>query len=773
MITKAISFWQFLSKYSIEIPIIQRDYAQGRLGREKLRRSFLENIKQALDGEKTIKLDFVYGSESQGVLYPLDGQQRLTTLWLLHWYVALLAGKLTDASEVLSKFTYETRVSSREFCGQLCCANNFTAFNGGKIVEYIKEQTWFYAEWSQDPTIQAMLRMLGGTDEKDKNGNDVADGLEELLGETKIASEYWDCLTGKDSPIVFYHLPLRDFGLTDDLYIKMNARGKQLTPFENFKADLIGHVKSLSENDDVMRKLESSFSYKMDNDWTNFFWEKKSIGFKKDGKLQADNRIDEIYFAFINRYLWGERVALVEKEDKSFNYLNEDRYEIYNDFSPYKFVDGKALEGLYMILNNLISYKYPLPICNWEKEFKFIPEYKEEDGYNKEKISGILEVDTLNQIERIAFVALCKYFREGEGDVESLTRWMRVVWNLISGKGPDDKPQIRDLETVGRVIRFINQLDSRNVYENLIKLELPEPEKRSEFDKRCQEEKDKAEQILNDETGLWETKIRNAEEMAFFNGSIRFLYRDGKNNIDWDAFDDKVKWAKEQFVDKKRDLDMLRRLFSKFSTEDIKETYWAHKTFKNNDGTWLFYLLNEQFADPVNKFITDDPQTQICVEKGTSLEENIRYYLSMTNLLDVVGQKIPDAWIRNPHSCDALYYRSEGVFFNNYSRDALLFNTPNVEIINAEPIICNVDKKPCLLYGFDVDFTYEGFRYTWYRNGCVYLKEGPGNNIYAIKDSRKKEDLDKYFCFNGKDLDQESFVQSLRNLVTEYNNLKS
>ena len=141
--------------------------------------------------------------------------------------------------------------------------------------------------------------------------------------------------------------------------------------------------------------------------------------------------------------------------------------------------------------------------------------------------------------------------------------------------------------------------------------------------------------------------------------------------------------------------------------------------------------------------------------------------------MEVVGQKIPDAWIRNPHNYDALYYRSEGVFFNNYSRDALLINTPNVEITNAEPITCNVDKKPCLLYGFDVDFMYEDFGYTWYRNGCVYLKEGPGNNIYAIKDSRKKEDLDKYFCFNGKDLDQESFVQSLRNLVTEYNNLKS
>ena len=34
------------------------------------------------------------------------------------------------------------------------------------------------------------------------------------------------------------------FKLTDDLYIKLNARGKVLSPFENFKADLIGFVKN-------------------------------------------------------------------------------------------------------------------------------------------------------------------------------------------------------------------------------------------------------------------------------------------------------------------------------------------------------------------------------------------------------------------------------------------------------------------------------------------------------------------------------------------------
>ena len=112
MTNEATSFWKFIGNYQIEIPIIQRDYAQGRLGKEYLRNNFLGNLKQALDyqlPESALKLDFVYGSEDEGKLSPLDGQQRLTTLWLLHWYVALRAGKLEEASVRLRNFTYETR----------------------------------------------------------------------------------------------------------------------------------------------------------------------------------------------------------------------------------------------------------------------------------------------------------------------------------------------------------------------------------------------------------------------------------------------------------------------------------------------------------------------------------------------------------------------------------------------------------------------------------------------------------------------------------------
>ena len=114
------TFWRFLNEHSVEIPIIQRDYAQGRLGKEELRKTFLKDLKQALDSCVPLKLDFVYGSMERGILNPLDGQQRLTTLWLLHWYLAYMAGAMDkEVKRVLAKFTYETRISSREFCGFL------------------------------------------------------------------------------------------------------------------------------------------------------------------------------------------------------------------------------------------------------------------------------------------------------------------------------------------------------------------------------------------------------------------------------------------------------------------------------------------------------------------------------------------------------------------------------------------------------------------------------------------------------------------------------
>ena len=60
----------------ITIPIVQRDYAQGRTSPNvnRIRERFLEVLYKALVNEEPITLDFIYGSkDKEGKLIPLDG----------------------------------------------------------------------------------------------------------------------------------------------------------------------------------------------------------------------------------------------------------------------------------------------------------------------------------------------------------------------------------------------------------------------------------------------------------------------------------------------------------------------------------------------------------------------------------------------------------------------------------------------------------------------------------------------------------------------------
>lgn len=180
-IANTTTLWQLLGKCKVVIPILQRDYAQGRVGYENLREKFLSAIVAALDGDKQLKMDFVYGSSDQeGRFNPLDGQQRLTTLWLLHWYLAFRLGKLSEQSTIehLSNFSYETRVSSTNFCQRIVKRGSEIAQGGEEsIADAIIRQTWVPSIWRQDPTVQSMLRMLSG----EHNGK--VDGIEELFAD--------------------------------------------------------------------------------------------------------------------------------------------------------------------------------------------------------------------------------------------------------------------------------------------------------------------------------------------------------------------------------------------------------------------------------------------------------------------------------------------------------------------------------------------------------------------------------------------------------------
>lgn len=759
MAKQEISFWKFIQENTIEIPIIQRDYAQGRIGKEYLRASFLKELKEALDKKQLLKLDFVYGSQENNHLQPLDGQQRLTTLWLLHWYIALKAKKLKEGSEKLKNFSYETRISSREFCKKLCEAD-FTQFMDGNIVDFITQQTWFYSSWKQDPTIQAMLSMLGGT----TNEEEAKDNIEAVFKGGDF-NEYWTRLTSKEAPIVFYYQPLKDFGLSDDLYIKMNARGKQLTPFENFKADLIGYVEQQAKENEEWQKLLDAYRgipILLDTDWMDIFWKNKSENYE----------IDEIYYAFLNRFFWNYYVGYSKETGSKieltsvYKYLNKDNYATYESLENYTDNEGIPLElfeDLQKVLNNFGKYsqdkllKEVIPNAQWEAPFFFIPEYDDKGG-----IIGV------NQLQRIIFFAICKYFKEGEGDENSLKRWMRVVWNLVSGEDIEGLPQIRSIDAVKIAIDYIATLDSHNVYNSLLYQNLI-TDKPNEFQQRWNEEIEKAKKICEDI--IWEEKIIKAENYAFFRGSIRFLFRDAQGNIDWNLFEQKWENVQKYFKDKKvgkkesamneayDNSSLLKALISRFDTSQYNSVlYWWYRVFNNRPNTWSYYLLHQDITEPIHQLLlgNDKPKE---LQPSEDIEKNTIYQLSNTGLLDFVIEKMPHSWIRWIHNHLAIYPSGVGIFLNAKDRDDFLLK--DVEIsLKPEIVVGNRE----YLYGWDIDFEYKNYNYRWYSNDYVYLLNDEGRCI-AKQSSEGESYEERYYCFK---YNKEKVKEVLQKIKEEY-----
>jgi hypothetical protein len=238
---------------SIEIPLIQRDYAQGRPGAwvEEIRVSFLEVLLDAIAGGEPVGLDFVYGEIEGATFHPLDGQQRLTTLFLLHWYLAS-AGNRLDAGAAWTRFSYATRASARLFCQRLVA--NPLPQDEDVPSAWIIDQAWYLHVWRTDPTIQAMLVMIDSIHEEVQRLHPDLD-----------AQAAWERLNHAESPAVsFYLLPLDDMDSDEDLYIKMNSRGKPLTPFENFKARFEQDIRHSDRADD--------FVHKIDGAWSDLLW---------------------------------------------------------------------------------------------------------------------------------------------------------------------------------------------------------------------------------------------------------------------------------------------------------------------------------------------------------------------------------------------------------------------------------------------------------------------------------------------------------------------
>ncbi|MBI0025701.1 DUF262 domain-containing protein [Bartonella sp. M0187] len=360
---KVQSFYQLLQETEVVIPMIQRDYAQGRLTEKvkSIRHDFLDALYKACKDKKPLHLDFIYGEEDEGFFKPFDGQQRLTTLYLLHWYAAVKAEKLAEEKEFFNRFGYEIRESTRVFIKKL---NNEVVFSseqlsdGNDISSIIKNARWYVSRWELDQSISGMLVML---DAIHKRFSDIPD--------------LWKILTDEPPLITFFYKPLQDLSLSsDELYIKMNARGKQLTEFENFKAKFVELLREKSSKGELETKtpldeIERCF----DTTWIQVFWDNvRPRG--NAGKTRSDSKVDENdeailcdkAFARFLRYIGTILYLLAEQElpsednkaiDSPDDFRTMKLFAIFRHVVETKSflsdIDGNNIDGLKRLLDGI------------------------------------------------------------------------------------------------------------------------------------------------------------------------------------------------------------------------------------------------------------------------------------------------------------------------------------------------------------------------------------------------------------------------------------
>lgn len=748
------TLWQLLNKQKVEIPIIQRDYAQGRKGKEHLRERFLGKLIETLKKDEELSLDFVYGSIEDGSMQPLDGQQRLTTLWLLHWYIAVKNEVLKENASTLMNFTYKTRIESSDFCKSLCSKFDAKDFNlkGQHIEEYIKDQTWYLSKYDQDPTIQGMIRMLNGT-----NTNTINDGIEKALIDCEYEDFviYWKELTTQ-SLITFEYKDLKDedMPLSDDLYVKMNARGKQLTSFENFKAELLDYevpnAKQEGKGEAVNVQLydnkliDINTASLIDNEWTDVFW-----NYAVDSKVFA---VDEIYFEFLKRYFLNVFIANsglseedIENSDTYKALYNEEEAKPFEDLSPYKPVlNAETLKGLTKFFDNWKTSRlknsskilYP----NWgDDSFKFIPEYTDKGK----------STTSITKKQRCVFYAICIYFEKNKYEETSFANWMRIIWNIAENSNG-----------MTGCIRLFKELSE---YSNdiLSMLSSDKIKIKSDFaSAQISEERFKSKLILLGSSKEWKSVIIKAEGNPFFRGNITCLLR--KDTCDFidniDLFNRKYENANKYFekggIKEKYRISLTKALLKLCTRWDQINGQFIFDSSEE----WLSILNNDEYPTyykETNTILTTEELSSLryqALDKSdtctTDYRDNIKKKLALTEITDdeTDGTQIisrGSLWRIVEDDYLIKFYPKNGrdaYLFDwkddksGFRRNELLSN-PSINVVNS--IFAEV------YWGYLVKFTYNGHYYTWDKNNVISLCDEEYNPLKKYNSSYELDMSDK------------------------------
>lgn len=500
------NLFALLSRYRVVIPGIQRHYVQGANNpkAESVRKQFIKEIFTAIEKKQNeFNLHFIYGpinTNGEDSFVPVDGQQRLTTLWLIARYAVEKAepSNRKELLRLLSRFTYEDRINAKRFCQALTCEDSRWDITQDPNPDILC-QDWFVDYWKEDETVASMIRMLS-TIHEEWNKHQDSITAEDIL--EAIASK------------IRFNLKIDAFG--DDIYMKMNARGLQLTQWENFKGkfseDLCEDkkewwVKEMEELSNRFFTCSDEQHELPDNAFFALYARIMAYEAKKTG-VDCGNGIKEL--AAYTHNTWSQiELPFVPYSDFS---------GITNKESIASTVAATCVKMIKTVLD-----RYP----------KIVPYFGDRTLFET-----FFHPKNKNDLD---FTLCCyEYFKKFDNiETKDFLKALRLMWNIL------ENVQDNRVELVKKII----DLEDKTLYSRQIKEIIG-----SNPPEQAEEEAEKAIQMQcndqsipsdwNEETlgkwSNWNDAIEKAEECAFFHGSIRFLYRNSNGEKPWEKFATKL-----------------------------------------------------------------------------------------------------------------------------------------------------------------------------------------------------------------------------------------
>ena len=273
----------FSGDRKIIIPDLQRDYCWGDYVHTDEKKELVSGFVNTLisqytqsKGSDNLNLGLIYGYESpEDHIQLCDGQQRITTLFLLLGMLNKLSEKNKFQSYLISDFEYHQddkepylqyaiRESSLYFLSDLVC-HFFIVDDSDKYhvnsVSDIRRSSWFFNEYESDPSIRSMLNALSI--------------IENILSveNTDWLSGFGDFLT-KQLTFLYYDMENRKNG--EETFVVINTTGEPLSATQNLKP----LVCNAPINTDYCRIDKDDFRHKIHDDWEEvetWFWNNRGL----------------------------------------------------------------------------------------------------------------------------------------------------------------------------------------------------------------------------------------------------------------------------------------------------------------------------------------------------------------------------------------------------------------------------------------------------------------------------------------------------------------